>query len=245
MEAATPPVRHIEPNRVIGETFEIYRAHFAVLIVTALAVFVVAGLIQGLASEIDGILGSIIGGIVNLIAVALYTGFVVKLVEDIRDGRRDFSTGELLSAATPALGALILNSILRGIGIVIGFILLIVPGLYLLTIWSVTSPAIVAERAGAIDAFGRSHQLVKGNGWPVFGAIVLAFLITIGVSIVAAAIGAAFGVAGAIVLGIIASALTAPVAALVASVLFFDLGGSSADPVAAAPATTPPPPPPA
>jgi hypothetical protein len=242
MEAAAPPTKHIDPGRVIGETFDVYKSHFAVLIVTALAVFVVAGLIQGLATEIDSILGSLLGAAVNLIAVALYTGFVVKLVEDIRDGRRDFTAGELLSAASPALGALIVNSILRGIGIVIGFILLIIPGLYLLTIWSVTSPAIVAERQGAIAAFGRSHELVKGDGWPVFATIVLAFLITLGVSIVAAAIGAGLGTGGAIVMGIIASALTAPVAALVASVLFFDLGGSSSDPGAAAPATAPPPP---
>ena len=58
--------------------------------------------------------------------------------------------------------------------------LLIVPGLFLLTIWAVTAPAIVVERRGAIEAFGRSHELVRGEGWTVFGAIVVAFLILIG-----------------------------------------------------------------
>lgn len=243
MEAASmPPARHIDPGKVIGETFRIYREQFLVLILTALAVFIVAGLLQGLLSEIDGVLGSLLGTIVNLVAVALYTGFVVKLVEDIRDGRRDFSAGELLSAAAPAIGALIVNSILRGIAIAIGLLLLIVPGLYLLTIWSVTSPAIVAEREGAIGAFGRSHQLVKGEGWSVFATILLAFLITMVVTIVAVAIGAGIGTGGAIVLGIVASALTAPIAALVASVLFFDLGGRSVEAGAVAPATAPAPP---
>ena len=246
MEAATPPARHIDPGKVIGETFRIYREQFVVLILTALAVFIVAGILQGLLNEIGGVLGSLLGTIVNLVAVALFTGFVVKLVEDIRDGRRDFSAGELLSAAAPAIGALIVNSILRGIAIGIGLLLFIVPGLYLLTIWAVTSPAIVAEKEGAFEAFGRSHHLVKGDGWPVFATILLAFLITLVVSIVAVAIGAAIGdAAGAIILGIIASALTAPIAALVATVLFFDLGGRSVGAESAAPATTPPAAPPA
>lgn len=224
MEAAAPPSKHIDPGRVIGETFRIYRDHFLVLIVTALAIFVVAGLLQGLLAEIGQLLGSLLSTLVYLVAVALYTGFVVKLVEDVRDGRRDFGAGELLSAAAPAIGTLIVNSILRGFAIAIGLFLLIVPGLYLLTIWSVTSPAIVAERAGAIEAFGRSNQLVKGEGWPVFATILLAFLITAAPTFFFAGIGTG----AAIVLGIIASALTAPIAALVASVLFFDLGGRSA-----------------
>ena len=46
--------------------------------------------------------------IVQLIGTALYTGFVVRLVQDVRDGRRDSPrVEELLSAATPAIGSLI------------------------------------------------------------------------------------------------------------------------------------------
>ena len=165
----------------------------------------------------------------SLIATAIYTGFVVRVVQDIRaDGTRDMSIGDLLSSVGPAIAPLVGNSILRGIAITIGFILLIVPGLFLLTIWSVTSPAIVAERQGAIDAFGRSHELVRGQGWAVFGCILVAFLISIGVGIVLLTIGAAVaGVGGAIAGSIIAGILTTPVAALVASILFFDLGGGN------------------
>jgi hypothetical protein len=231
--------RPIEPGRVIGETFDIYKSNFAVLVVSALVVFVIAGLLQGLLSEMGGFIGQLLSTAVNLAAVAIYTGFVVKLVEDVRDGRRDFSAGQLFSAAAPAIGTLIVNGILRGIAIAIGFVLLIVPGLFLLTIWAVTSPSIVAENRGVMDAFTRSQELVKGNGWNVFITIVIAFLITIGVTFVALMIGAGLGVVGLIILGIVVSALTAPIGALVSSVLFFDLGGrGETSPVEpAAPAT--------
>ena len=39
-------------------------------------------------------------------------------------------------------------------------VLLIVPGLILLTIWAVIAPVIVVERSGVIDAFRRSRELV-------------------------------------------------------------------------------------
>jgi hypothetical protein len=171
----------------------------------------------------------------------------VKLVQDVRDGRRDFSVGELFSAAAPYIGTLFLNGLLAGIAITIGFILIIVPGLILITIWSVIAPSIVVEDRGVIEAFGRSRELVRGNGWNVFGAIVLAFLIVIAVSIVAGLIGSALGDAGRVVLQAIANVITAPIAALVASILFFDLGGGVGAPTTAAepPAPTAEPPAPA
>ena len=63
-----------------------------------------------------------------------------------------------------------------GLGILVGFILLIVPGLFLLTIWAVVAPVTVLERPGIFAAFGRSRELVRGHGWTVFGALVLVFL---------------------------------------------------------------------
>ena len=123
--------------------------------------------------------------VVAMIATTLYTGFVVTLVADVRDGRRDFTVGELLGDASHAIFALIVNGIMFAIAVAIGFVLLIIPGLFLLTIWAVVAPAIVVERRGPVEAFGRSHELVRGHGWTVFGAIVLAFLIIIGFGIVA------------------------------------------------------------
>ena len=169
----------------------------------------------------------------------------MKLVQDVRDGRLDDSMGELLSAAMPYLGTLIINGFLFGVAVFFGFVLLVIPGLILITIWAVVAPAIVVENRGAIEAFGRSRELVRGNGWSVFGAIVIAFLILIAVYIVAAAIGAAVADdAGMVVMSVIANIVAAPVAALVSSILFFELGGGAG----AIPPSEPPPmaePPPA
>jgi len=217
--------RPIEVGRVINEVFTIYRAHAAPLIFSALAVFLAFGLIQALITGAGGTIAPLLAAAVNLVGVALYTGFVVKLVEDIRDGRRDFSVGELFSSAYAYVGPLFINGLLLGLGVVLGLVALVIPGLFLLTMWAVCSPAIVAEERGATEAFGRSRDLVKGQGWPVFGCLVVAILIQVIVAIAAAAIGAGAGDGGLIALSIVAAALTAPISGLVAAVLFFDLGG--------------------
>ncbi len=172
--------RSIDIGSVISRTFSIYADQASVLLPAAAVVFVVVGVISALLVVIAPVL-AILAFIVILVGTTLFTGMVVELVADVQDGRRDATVGQLLNAATPVLGQLILVGILAGIGIAIGFVLIIVPGLILITIWSVAAPVVVLENPGGLKALGRSRELVKGNGWQVFGVIVV---LVIGVSIV-------------------------------------------------------------
>jgi len=250
MEASPQQPKRIVVGDVISETFSIYGQNFGALIGSALAVFVVVGLIAGLLQS-GGVILILLGAIVQLVGYALYTGFVVELVSDVRDGRRDSTVGDLFSAASPYIAPLIGFGILFGIAAGIGFFFFIIPGLFLVTIWAVGAPSIVVENTGAIGAFGRSRELVKGNGWQVLGVIVVVFLILVGVSIVLGIIATPIGDGASIVASIVSNVLTAPVYAITAAVLFFNLGGGASTPAApttpppAASAPPPPPPPPA
>jgi hypothetical protein len=228
----------IDAGKVIGEAFQNYQDHAAPLLGGAV-------LVIGITSVIDivlGLSGSVIllfaGLIVGLIGQVLYTGYVVKLVQDVRDGRLDQSMSELFEAAAPYVGTLVLNGILYAIGVFFGFIALIVPGLILITIWAVVAPSIVVENQGVFEAFGRSRELVRGNGWTVFLVILIAFLIVFVIGGIFALIGATIGDAGRVVLGTIGNILLVPVQALIASILFFDLGGGAGAAAAAAPEVT-------
>lgn len=213
----------VEVGAVFSDTFEIYRENAGPLLGSAAAVFVVVGLLQAALFSEGGLLLVLVGSIIGLIGTTLYTGFVVKLVEDVRDGRRDFTVNELFSSAAGAIGALIINGILKAIAVAVGLFLLVVPGLILLTIWAVTAPAIVVEGRDGIGAFGRSRELVRGRGWEVFAVIAFAFVITLIVSAVFNAIGAGIGGGGALLLGMLGSILVAPISALVAAILYFQL----------------------
>lgn len=227
MGAASSGAGRIRVGNVISETFNVYSENFSPLILSALVVFLIIGAATGLLQRGGGVVFGVIAAAVQLAAHALYTGFVVELVRDVRDGRRDNAVGDLFSAATPAIVPLIVFGVLFGIAVAIGLILIIIPGLILLTFWCVGAPAIVVEHAGPIDAFGRSWRLVRGDAWGVFGVLVVVFLILIVVGVVLGAIGAAIGTSGVIVAAIISSVFTAPISAIAISVMFFDLGGGT------------------
>jgi hypothetical protein len=145
------------------------------------------------------------------------------------------SFGETLAAARPFLGRIAGASILAGLGIGLGLILLIVPGLVLLVWWSLTVPVIVFENTGAVESLGRSKRLVSGWGWQVFGVFVLMFLLLIGFGIVFALILAPLPDNVARFLSdVLGGALVAPLYALVAIILYGRLRALNA------PATPPP-----
>lgn len=220
----------LDIGRVISNVFDLYAKYAGVLLPLAAAVFIVDAAFQALGLVSTGL--ALLAGLVSIVLTTLFTGMVVSLVDDVRDGRLDQSPGELARSVTPVLLPLFAVSLLAGIGIGIGFVLLIIPGLILLTIWSVVSPVVVLERPGVFAAFGRSRQLVKGNGWQVFGVIVLFFLIFIAIGVVFGIIGAILGDVGNVIFNYIGTVLTAPLVALAAAVLYFELKGPTAAPAA-------------
>jgi Membrane domain of glycerophosphoryl diester phosphodiesterase len=169
---------------VFGEAWELYKQHWRHFMAIALLVFIVLAVAGGLLAWILGWLGVVIGLFVSIVGTFWLQGALIQAVSDVRDGRADLSVSETFGKVRPKLGTIIVAGILLALAIAIGFLLLIVPGLYLLTIWIAVIPAIVLEDRGIGEAIGRSRELVRGNGWNVFGVIVLTFLILLGLGIV-------------------------------------------------------------
>ncbi|MDQ3669375.1 MAG: hypothetical protein M3377_03695 [Actinomycetota bacterium] len=171
-------------GEVIGEAWGMYKTHWRHLLPIAFVVYLVLSLFTLLLVLLLGPFGAVAGAFVSLAGVFWIQGALVTAVEDIRDGRADLSMGETLSRVRPHLNTLGIAGILAALGITIGLILLIVPGLYLATIWALIVPVIMLEGASIGQAFGRSRELVRGNGWGVFRLIVLVFLILLAAGIV-------------------------------------------------------------
>lgn len=214
--------RRVDVGGVIERVWRIYVDQASVLMPAAAVVFVFTGILSTvLVAASPGL--ALVATLISLIAVTLFTGMVVELVADVQDGRRDATAGTLLRAATPVLGSLILVAIVEGVLILIGFIALIVPGLILLTLWSVAAPVVVLERPPGLGALRRSRELVRGSAWQVFLVIVLLVLV---VAIVAGAIEFAADSAGTgvgIVVRVVVGVLTAPLSSLASAVLYFEL----------------------
>jgi len=236
----------LDVGGTLSQAFSIYKEQAGVLLPLAFAFFLVVAVVNALLASTFILLPLTFA--VSIIASTLFQGTVVQLVRDVQDGQRDNTVGELIESVWPVVLPLIGAGILAGIGIGIGFLLLIVPGLILLTIWAVLAPVIVIERPGVFSAFGRSREIVRGNGWQVFGVIVTVFLIIFIAGLIFGAIGAAFGDSTivTIIFNLIAQTLTAPIAALIATVIYFRLTGAigaPAEPGLSGQPTPPPPPP--
>ncbi len=232
----------IEIGVVINRIIETYKATANVLLPGAVIVFLPVAL---LTAALSGGAGALLALIVAVVASLWYTGMVTRTVQDVQDGRVDASLEELFKSVTPVLGQLFLLGILAGVGVLIGFILLVIPGLILLTIWAVAAPVVVIESKGATEALGRSRELVRGNGWTVFGVLVVIFAGEIVLSLIVGSIGA---VSDSFVLRFLVQLLlnvaVAPLAALAAAVLYFALTGARGEatvPVAPAAPFSPPP----
>ena len=213
-----------------------YKAHAWHLLAIAFVIYLAAAVIAALFALGGTTVGAVLGSLVEIVAAFLLQATLVKAVQDVRDGRADLSLGETVRAATPYLGAVAVASILAGIAIAIGLFLLIVPGLYLITIWAVIIPVIVLEQSGVMASFGRSHQLVKGHGWHVFGTLVLAWIILLAVNIVLGLIFAKLpDVLRSALASIISGTLVAPFVALIVTLVYYRLSGDSQTPAQSGP----------
>lgn len=164
---------------VLDKAWRMYRARAVHLLTVAFIVYLAVAVIAGLLALIGGILGVLLGSVVKFAAAFMLQAALVKVVQDMRDGRVYLYFGETVSAATPYIWSVAGASIMAGIAITIGLILFIVPGLYLITVWAVIVPVIVIEGSDALSSFDRSQRLVRGHGWQVFGTLVLVFVILI------------------------------------------------------------------
>lgn len=211
---------------MIGEAWDAYKEHFTHLVPIAFVVYVLIALLTLLLVILLGVAGAFVGFFIGIAGVFWLQGALVVAIEDVRDGRADLSLGETLSRVRPRLNTLTLAGILAALGVGLGLLLLIVPGLILWTWWLVIVPVIMLEGTGVMAAFGRSRELVRGHGWSVFGVLVLTIVILIAVDVVFGVVAAGFdNVVIALLLDIASQTLTAPFIALAWTLTYFRLRG--------------------
>ena len=243
------------PPKTLGEilssAFNIYKANASQLILIVAVVVVPLSLISALFSGVlfapDKVRVTNAGGVVVFdyagrgLGVGLLAGAIGALIAVLISA---VMQAAILRAAAQAtigdpvdveasyryglrrLWSVILVSILVGLVVAVGFILLVIPGIIFLVFLSVSIPALIVEGRRGTEAMGRSWNLVKGNFWHAFGVIVVAALI---VGIISGIIGAIGGDNWAVrwIFTAIAQILTVPFASLVSVLLYLDLRARS------------------
>lgn len=205
--------------------------HWRHLVPVAAVVYVGVAVISVIFTLILSWVGAILAALLSVVGVFWVQGALTTAAQDIRDGTADLSVEDTFRSVQDRIGAIAGASILAAIAIGIGFLLFIVPGLYLITIWSVIVPVIVLEEVPVLQSFGRSRDIVRGNGWNVFGVIVLSFLVLLAFGIVLGLLLAPVDESVRnFVSNIVSGTLTAPFVALTWTLVYYRLRSIPASP---------------
>jgi hypothetical protein len=215
---------------VLSEAWGLYKRFFGQFFLTALVVFVVLDLLAAVVDRASGdntganVFWALLGALISVVGYFWVQAALIETARDVRDGRADRSIGETYVAVRPRLPPAIIAGILAAIGIGIGLILLIIPGLFLLTIWSMVIPVVVIESRSAGESFTRSREVVRGNGWSVLGLIIIVFLLVAITSIIVRLIFSPLPNFIEVWLGsLLADSLTVPFAAAALTTAYFKL----------------------
>ena len=112
-------------------------------------------------------------------ALALYIASAVMLQQRSVALGVPFSAGTSLATAARRLPALLLTWILAQLSLVVGFSLLILPGIFLLVCYLVLLPVVLFERQSPHMALVRCVLLVRPHWWKMFAALVIALLVAL------------------------------------------------------------------
>lgn len=157
----------ITSGAILKRTAHVVRGN-AALAAGAFAALTLLGVAMDLIVGPDGSGNLAVSGIATVFAQYWITTRVM-------DARGIASTGAGGYRAT-GFGAVFGVCLLSNLGIILGLVLLIVPGLILAVRWFPAVPALIGEDVGVTEALGESWRKTKGHGAAIFGAMVVIYL---------------------------------------------------------------------
>jgi hypothetical protein len=226
---ATPPSPSPRSApRLIADTLGMYRRYPLLFLVLAAGVIVPYQLIvlaaagsfdrSGLSGGVELTLSLVDWLLVGPLVSALH----IHAVAEIREGSAP-RLGPVAQRGIAALPVVAAASVISALGIAVGFMALIVPGIYLSLRWAVVAQAAAVEGNGWTSALDSSHRLTKGNFGHVFLLILFVALVTwIPLLLLALGVEESTDV-GSFLVAVVAQIVILSFTALATALLYYDL----------------------
>ncbi|CAK7072479.1 MAG: hypothetical protein DELT_01944 [Desulfovibrio sp.] len=166
-----PPKASLDIGSIIGRTFTVLMKNPVVFFGLPLVTMIPSAIFIVVLPESAGVATNIVETIFNFIVQGAIAYAVYQALQD-----KVMNMNDALSSIVPVIGPLVSTAIISSLGILLGLLLLIVPGLILLCVWAVVVPACVVEKLGAMESLKRSAFLTKGHRWPLFALALMTVL---------------------------------------------------------------------
>jgi uncharacterized membrane protein len=229
-DAAAPTGREFRIGPIFTRSWSIYAANFVI--------FTLVAIVVALPHQFGGDAETVAGGVRSFVAAILgvileFVGQAVILYGAFQAMRgRPVMIGDAVRRGFARFWSIVGVSILVSLGIFVGLILFIIPGVILALRWAVALPACVVENLGPLASMRRSADLTKGHRWQILGITVLiivvfiiAFII-IGVLVGLGVVAAPEGLGRLVLAGIVTVIVTGIITAyfnVVAAMIYHDL----------------------
>jgi hypothetical protein len=217
-------------GQVLGDALRCYRAYpglFAALTLTVVVPFAVlvwliddASLIAPRSNDARAALAILV--LSSLIVQPLISALHVNALVEIGAGKAPILS-EVFRKGARALPVVAAAEVMSALGIGLGFIALIIPGVLLLARWAVVAQAAAIERVSWLDALRRSAELTRSNYLHVLGVVISVGLITTIIDQAFVAVIGSGASAVQIVVGIAVQTVLLSFAALTSAMLYYDL----------------------
>ena len=222
---------------LFADSLGVYMRHALVFIALSAAVVVpVYVVVEGIGLEqltaafdkSPPLVETVVPAVVRFLVVApLITAICIYALRSVAEGGRP-GAGESLVSGFEAFTPLFLAVLLAALGIAVGLVLLVVPGIYLAVRWFFVPQAVVLDGGRGTGALSRSSKVVEGFWWRTFGLVIMVNLAALLPGIVLAAPFTAIAsstdrAVWAMVGTICAESVTTPFVALFSTFLYYDL----------------------
>lgn len=136
------------------------------------------------------------------------------------------SLGGMIAAGVKRAVPLLLVGVLCYLAVLLGFLLLVVPGIWLACALAVAMPAVVVERPGIFGALKRSFAITKGKRFSIFVVFLVLFIVMLATAtlvMVFPMLTASFSPLAGVVIGQIVNASLGTIFWVVPGVVYHDL----------------------
>lgn len=211
-----------QATAVLSESFSVFFGDFPAIVLLSVIIFLPLTVLGVALPDTS------ISGVISVMLNAILTAAITCRVGNRMKGENQSLFTGLNQAMNAGESKFFVVALLASLGTALGTVALVIPGLFLATIWWVAVPASVSERLGVKASFRRSMDLTEGYRWQVL-ILVLLFVILLVLLVLftifgIAAIAPAFleSVIGLLIFDFLGS-LTAGYAAVLVAVSYYQL----------------------
>src|SRR6266851_3039634 len=167
-------IRPLSFAEILDRAFRVFRDHFSVLVGISAVLWLPYGAILAVGNA-----SHVVSGIAEIAFFLLLPVMSVALTAAVANVYLDrpITVGDAYRSIRVILTPIVGTYLLLYLLVIIGFIALVIPGIYLLNCWSLLAPVMIVEHRFGMTALRRSRQLVTGVWWKAFGIFIVAGLI--------------------------------------------------------------------